>query len=580
MRSFLDSRGSEAAPMPTGHKRIADQFGSTSTGGGPAVGDWLNGLNGPQIPVLSPNPGAPNSLPYTSEDYPVAAPESQTVLFNPDASTVRNANPIGGSTSSGPASASTSTPTAASGFTINISWDASVASAPSGFTSGVLSAVQYLESQFSNPVTLNIDVGYGEVNGTALGSGTLGASEWYLDSVGYSQLVGALSANAVTSAATTAVASLPSTVPVNGTFWTTAAQAKALGLAPATGSSIDGYVGFSSSYPFTYSDSAGVAAGTYDFTGTVLHELTEVMGRALLTGTTVGSTPNSYTAYDLFHYSGAGTRDFSASTPGYFSVDGGTTDLAAFNTQAGGDAGDWASSVTNDAFDAFSSPGVVNAVSHADLTALNVIGWTPASSTNATAPTAPTTAPSQPPGFAAIDTTTGQPATSNVKPYSGPVAGLQEEYINITSDNLNIAVSTDNWFIHSGSGTDAIAVHGGTNVLDGGTGSNFLTGGSGNDTFFVDTRAANADTWSTIVGFHSGDAATIWGVTLQDFSFNWVDNQGAAGYTGLTLHATAASKPTASITLVGYNSSDLNNGRLSVRFGVDQASGSPYMNIW
>lgn len=205
--------------------------------------------------------------------------------------------------------------------------------------------------------------------------------------------------------------------------------------------------------------------------------------------------------------------------------------------------------------------------------------WQPPGSTPTPTP-APTPTPTPMPkvlGFTAMDMTTGQSAPSNVQPYSGPVTGLQEEYINITSDNLDVSVSTDSWFIHTGGGEDAIAVHGGTNVLDGGTGSNFLTGGGGTDTFFVDDRAATADTWSTIVGFHAGDAATIWGVTPQDFSLSWLDNQGAAGYTGLTLHATAAGKPTASITLAGYSSSDLNNGRLSVQFGT--VSGNAYMYV-
>ena len=152
-----------------------------------------------------------------------------------------------------------------------------------------------------------------------------------------------------------------------------------------------------------------------------------------------------------------------------------------------------------------------------------------------------------------------------------------DQYINITSDNLNITASTPNWFIHSGSGDDAIAVNSGTNVLDGGTGSNFLTGGSGTDTFFVDDRGATADIWSTVVGFHSGDAATVWGVTPQDFALDWVDGQGAAGFTGLTLHATAAGKPTASLTLAGYTQADMSSGRLSVQFGTDPASGSAFM---
>jgi hypothetical protein len=47
----------------------------------------------------------------------------------------------------------------------------------------------------------------------------------------------------------------------------------------------------------------------------------------------------------------------------------------------------------------------------------------------------------------------------------------------------------------------------------------------------------------------------------------------------LTLHATAAGIPTASLTLVGYTQDDLDNGRLSVLFGSDSASGSAYMFV-
>ncbi len=178
-----------------------------------------------------------------------------------------------------------------------------------------------------------------------------------------------------------------------------------------------------------------------------------------------------------------------------------------------------------------------------------------------------------------LDTTTGKPVLVTVQPYTGPVANLQHEYINITPDNLNVGVTTPNWFIHSGSGEDAISVSSGTNVVDGGTGSNFLTAGSGSDTFFIDDRGATADIWSTINNFHAGDSATIWGVTPQDFGLTWVDGQGATGFTGLTLHATEAGKPTASMTLKGFTMADMTNGRLAVSFGTDPASGSNYMFV-
>ena len=181
--------------------------------------------------------------------------------------------------------------------------------------------------------------------------------------------------------------------------------------------------------------------------------------------------------------------------------------------------------------------------------------------------------------IAAFDTTTNQPVSVIANPYTGPAARLQEQYINITPDNLNIAVSTPNWFIHSGSGDDAIAVSRGTNVLDGGTGSNFLTGGRGPDTFFVDDRELTADVWSTVDGFGANDSATIWGVTPQDFGIEFADDEGAEGFTGLTVHATADGLPTASLTLAGFTQADVTSGRLSVTFGTDEASGSDFMFI-
>ena len=163
--------------------------------------------------------------------------------------------------------------------------------------------------------------------------------------------------------------------------------------------------------------------------------------------------------------------------------------------------------------------------------------------------------------------------------YTGPVADLQREYIDITSDNLNVTVGTPNWFIHTGSGDDAIAVNSGTNVLDGGTGSNFLVGGTGIDTFFVDDRGATADIWSTIVNFHAGDAVTVWGVRPQDFKFAFADNDGATGFTGLTLHATAPGRATASVTFAGFTMADLSNGRISENAGTEPVSGSTFTNF-
>lgn len=218
---------------------------------------------------------------------------------------------------------------------------------------------------------------------------------------------------------------------------------------------------------------------------------------------------------------------------------------------------------------------IVGVLSASPIAAQTSLTFTPSGTSNITS--TPT------PSLSVTDTTTGQPQQSNPQPYTGPVAGVTDEFVTTTSDSLNVAVTTPGWFIHTGSGNDAITVSSGTNVLDGSTGSNFLTGGSGDDTFFVDDRGPTSNIWSTVNNFHSGDAATVWGVTPSDFTLTWLDGQGAAGYTGLTLGASSTGKPTANLTLVGYTSADLADGRLTVSFGTTPATGgvpgSSYMLI-
>ena len=186
----------------------------------------------------------PGDNPF-GDDAPVSATDNDGLLLWRGAGhklpgTVHPTPPTTSDTTTGNTSTTTTTTTcttvtgtgttSSSPFVINISWDSSVQSAPSGFTAGVLAAVQYLESQFSDPITINIAVGYGEVMNTAMGGGELGQSRWYLSSVGYSQLASALTADATSTSDASAVASLPAGNPVNGgTFWTTNAQEKRSG---------------------------------------------------------------------------------------------------------------------------------------------------------------------------------------------------------------------------------------------------------------------------------------------------------------------------------------------------------------
>ena len=305
----------------------------------------------------------------------------------------------GGSTpSTGPAPAPTVVTTPGSGLVIDLDWDSSVTSAPAGFTTDMIAAAKFLESEITNAVTINLDVGYGEVDGSSLSSAALGESESNIESVSFSSLVAALKATASTDATDASLlASLPATSPVSGTYWVTTAQAKALGLAPANGTGLDGAIGFGPSSDFTYgltNTSGTVASGTYDFFATAVHEMTETMGRILLVGQTINGSAG-YSLMDLMHYSAAGTPDFTQSTAGYFSVDGGVTDLGDYNTIAGGDAGDWASSVGDNSFDAYANPGVLEPVTANDLTEMDAIGWNMTGSVIApvTPPVTPTASP-------------------------------------------------------------------------------------------------------------------------------------------------------------------------------------------
>ena len=121
----------------------------------------------------------------------------------------------------------------------------------------------------------------------------------------------------------------------------------------------------------------------------------------------------------------------------------------------------------------------------------------------------------------------------------------------------------------------------GDNLLDAGANSNFLVGGSGSDTFYLDERAITSNSWSTIVNFHSGDSATLWGVTATDFSLDWIgDTYGAGGSNdGLTgvLVPKLAGQPAIGLTLAGVRLADLAGGAIQVSFGAIE--GNDYLSV-
>jgi hypothetical protein len=149
------------------------------------------------------------------------------------------------------------------------------------------------------------------------------------------------------------------------------AQAKAIGLL-ASDLITDGTFTFGAGFTYDYDPSNGVSSG-FDFQGVAMHEISEIMGRISGLGASIGGNPG-YLLYDLFRYTGPGTRGLTNGSGIQFSINAGGSLLKPFNSVSTGDFADWASG-TNDSFNAFSNSGVVNPMTAVDLQVMDVIGY-------------------------------------------------------------------------------------------------------------------------------------------------------------------------------------------------------------
>lgn len=277
------------------------------------------------------------------------------------------------------------------GLTFVINWDSSVGNAPTGFVDAFKTAIGYFlaNSGSPTPITITLNVGWGEAGGQRLSIGALGESLTNINMVPYSQLYGAL----------TNYGYVPSTDPLLGTthsYWVASAEEKALGLI-SNNSSLDGSLGFSSRVTWDFANSAP-ASGQYDFVSVAEHEISETMGRISLLGASISDNgliyTNGYSPLDLFRYSAQGTLSLSPSQAAYFSPDGGLSSggmnpagsaITYFNSTAGGDRGDWqssgANSAGNDAYNAFASTGIQYTASAVDSAVMHALGYSPAVAT-------------------------------------------------------------------------------------------------------------------------------------------------------------------------------------------------------
>jgi hypothetical protein len=249
---------------------------------------------------------------------------------------------------------------------INLIYDASVTSAPTGFTAAMQTAADIICAACTNAVTLNFRVGWGEISDptglistplsafTAEGGPSSGVSLSYA-AVKSSLLASATSASDVAAYATLATVQNPNG---DGTISVWRAQQKALGITTggvtANDTGIDGVVGFGTGWSST------------QWVRAALHEITHAMGRT--------SGYPSYGIQDLFRYSAPGVHQYSGPSAAYFSINGGVTDLANFSTTS--DYGDWNGDAltATDMGSAFLGAGP-NALSAVDLLAMDVIGF-------------------------------------------------------------------------------------------------------------------------------------------------------------------------------------------------------------
>src|SRR5262249_35262938 len=234
---------------------------------------------------------------------------------------------------------------------INFIYDSSVSSAPAGFITALNIVAQAAQTYFADPITVNIRVGWGEVNGQLLPSTDLGATDLTTLAaipLTYAQLKSDLMQHATSIYDVIAINNLPASDPFGGSYYISAAQQKALGLLPPTGSEIDGAIGFSANPAiWDFNPNDGISPGTYDFVAVAEHEITHAFGRVFAPQFGVRDL------LDLFDYSSPG--HLAANLPGYFSIDGGKTLLNYFSIS--GDLADWSGILGVDANNAIATRG-------------------------------------------------------------------------------------------------------------------------------------------------------------------------------------------------------------------------------
>jgi len=312
--------------------------------------------------------GDPSGFPVINDDVPL------------DDAVLSTTVPAGSGAGAGTFGTDTVT-TAGSGLTFVNTYGAGVTTA---FHTAIVAAETYLESHFTNSITIHASFDLQALNHAYSGENSFGG-------VGatYQQIVNALAAHATSADDFAAVAKLQSMADPSGgqLYFVPTAQARLLGLG-GTGSGTDDTIILNNFY---WNDTT-IGAHMGDAVGVLMHELTEGgMGR-------IGG---QWAMMDLFRYTASGQLDVTGGLDGqptYFSPNGQNinTGLQFHNPFATGidDNFDWADwdQVGQDAnaHDPF-GPGGPGAgdpgtLSTTDQQIMDVLGWTKAGTASVASP--------------------------------------------------------------------------------------------------------------------------------------------------------------------------------------------------
>jgi hypothetical protein len=247
---------------------------------------------------------------------------------------------------------------------IKLIWDASTAAMPQGMVPAIKYAAHFYDQWLTNPIDVKIRVGFNEIDGARLGRNAGAEGRFNYVQSSYDALQPTL-------AAQDGGAVLPTSDPTGGAgVYVPDAEAKALGLLPADGVGVDGYIGFRYESYYAMNPNDRAVPGKDDFTGIALHEISEALGRRADGNSPVGD----FTVADLFRYSAPGVIGVDGA-PSYFSTDGGVTDQGDFYS-LGQDYLDWTYPGAGlDAFRGGITPGALSPITLSDERLITVLGF-------------------------------------------------------------------------------------------------------------------------------------------------------------------------------------------------------------